>query len=136
MTLPMTRPSGLPPARTTSTVHAPATAAPAHAGAPRWLKPFIIGGLLLALGMPASVLLSRSMLAAAVMGEQSGSKAALICTGGEGRALDSSSITGWLFGGSYFQCGEWETRDARVQRERDQAEANYLARERARLQSP
>lgn len=90
---------------------------------------------MLALGMPASVLMARSMLAQSVLSEPGNATAALICTGGEGRALDGSNLMGWLFGGSYFQCGNWETRDARVQRERDQAEVNYLARERARQQT-
>jgi hypothetical protein len=99
---------------------------------PRWVKGVVIGGVLLAVAMPVSVLLSRSMLVQAVLAEESGSKAAMVCTGGDARARDDSGVLGWLFGGSYFQCGDWETRDARVQRERDQYEANYLARQRAR----
>ena len=50
--------------------------------------------------------------------------------------IDFFRYMGWLFGGSYFSCGEWETREARVQRERDQAQANFLARERARQGLP
>lgn len=103
---------------------------------PRWAKGVVIGGVLLAIGMPVTVLMSRSMLVQEALAEQSGSKAAMVCTAGEGRAMDGSSLTGWLFGGSYFSCGEWETREARVQRERDQAQANYLARERARQGLP
>lgn len=102
---------------------------------PRWLKGFVIGGVLLALAMPAAVLMSRSMFVQEVLAEQSSSKAAMVCTAGDARAVDSSSVFGWLFGGSYFRCGDWETREARVQRERDQALANYMARERARQQA-
>ncbi|MFG6429365.1 hypothetical protein [Roseateles sp. LYH14W] len=101
---------------------------------PRWAKGFVIGGVLVAIAMPASVLLSRSMLVQSALAEQSSSKAAMICTGGEGRAVDGSSLMGWLFGGSYFHCGDWETREARQQRERDRDQANFLAREKARLQ--
>lgn len=103
-------------------------------GLPRWAKGTAIGGVMLALAMPASVLLSRSMLVQDALMQQSGSKAAMICTAGEGRATDGSSLTGWLFGGSYFSCGDWETREARVQRERDRDQANFLARERAKRQ--
>jgi hypothetical protein len=111
---------------------AQAAKAAAAPGLPRWAKGFVIGGLLLAAGMPLTVLMSRSMLEQEAMAEQSSSKAAMICTGGEGRALDDSSLMGWLFGGSYFHCGDWETREARQQRDRAQSEANYLARQRAR----
>lgn len=106
----------------------------AQDGLPGWAKGMVIGGLLLAVAMPASVLLSRSMLVQDALAAQSNSKAALLCTAGEGRALDDSSLLGWLFGGSYFACGDWETRDARVQRERDRDQANFLARERAKQQ--
>ena len=102
---------------------------------PRWAKGVVIGGVLLAVAMPAAVLLSRSMLVQEALAAESGSKAAMVCTAGEGRAIDDSSLTGWLFGGSYFRCGDWETREARVQRERTQYEANYLAREKARQQA-
>jgi hypothetical protein len=105
-------------------------------GLPRWAKGVVIGGVLLAAAMPATVLMSRSMLVQEALAEQSSSKAAMICTGGDARAVDDSSITGWLFGGSFFSCGDWETRDARVQRERDQAHNNYMARERARQGLP
>ncbi len=101
-------------------------------GLPRWAKGVVIGGVLLAAAMPASVLLSRSMLVQETLAAESGSKAAMVCVGGNARAIDGSSVFGWLFGGSYFSCGDWETREARLQRERDQAQANYLARERAR----
>lgn len=101
-------------------------------GLPRWAKGVVIGGLLLAIAMPAGVLMSRSMLVQQMLAEQSSSKAAMVCTAGQARAVDDSSVMGWLFGGSYFSCGDWETREARVQRERDQAQANFLARERAR----
>lgn len=106
--------------------------APQEQGLPRWAKGVVIGGVLLAMAMPASVLMSRSMLVQEALAEQSSSKAAMVCTAGEGRAVDSSSLGGWLFGGSYFSCGDWETRETRVQRERDQAQANYMAREKAR----
>ena len=110
-------------------------AQPAPAGPlPRWAKNFVIGGVLLAVAMPAAVLMSRSMLVQKILTEESSSKAAMVCTAGDAHAADSSSLLGWLFGGSYFQCGEWETREARQQRERDQEQANYLARERAKLQ--
>jgi len=102
---------------------------------PRWAKGFVIGGVLLAIAMPTSVLLSRSMLVQSALEEQSSSKAAMICTGGEGRAVDGSSLMGWLFGGSYFHCGDWETREARQQRERDRDHANFMAREKARQQN-
>lgn len=102
---------------------------------PRWAKGVVIGGVLLAVAMPASVLLSRSMLVQAALAEQGTSKAAMICTGGEGRAVDGSSLLGWLFGGSYFHCGGWETREARQQRDRDRDQASFLARERARQQN-
>ncbi|MFG6459207.1 hypothetical protein [Roseateles sp. BYS96W] len=109
------------------------TAIPArNAGLPRWAKGVVIGGVLLAVAMPASVLLSRSMLVQETLAAESGSKAAMVCVGGNARAIDGSSVFGWLFGGSYFSCGDWETREARLQRERDQAQANYLARERAK----
>ncbi len=111
----------------------PAVAA-AEPALPRWAKRVVIGGVLLTLGMPAAVLLSRSMLVQEVLAEQSSSKAAMICTDGDARAVDGSSVLGWLFGGAYFSCGDWETREARVQRERAQSEANYLARERAKQQ--
>ncbi|HEY9107755.1 MAG TPA: hypothetical protein VIN58_13835 [Roseateles sp.] len=107
-------------------------AATAQDGLPRWAKGFVIGGLLLAVAMPASVLLSRSMLVQEALAAESSSKAAMVCTAGDARAVDDSSITGWLFGGSFFSCGDWETREARVQREKDQAHNNYMARERAR----
>jgi len=99
---------------------------------PRWAKGLVIGGVLLALAMPATVLMSRSMLVQEALAQESASKAVLHCTAGEGRALDDSNPIAWLFSGSYFSCGDWETRDARVQRDRDQAQANYMARERAR----
>ncbi|WP_457424381.1 hypothetical protein [Roseateles sp. P5_E7] len=111
-------------------------AARAQDGLPRWAKGVVIGGVLLAVAMPATVLMSRSMLVQEALAEQSSSKAAMICTGGDARAVDDSSITSWLFGGSFFSCGDWETRDARVQRERDQAHNNYMARERARQGLP
>lgn len=123
-TLPLNRPQ--PQARL-----APA---PATQGLPRWAKGVVIGGVLLAVAMPASVLISRSMLVQAALIEESSSKAAMVCTGGEGRAVDSSSLGGWLFGGSYFSCGDWETREARQQRDRDRDQANYMAREKARQQ--
>ncbi|MCF8203621.1 MAG: hypothetical protein K9J82_00985 [Methylotenera sp.] len=112
------------------------TAAPAPAGLPRWAKGVVIGGVLLAMAMPLTVLMSRSMIVQEALAEQSSSKAAMVCTAGDARAVDGSSLMGWLFGGSYFSCGEWETREARVQRERDQAQANFLARERARQGLP
>lgn len=109
-----------------------ATLPPASGALPRWAKGFVIGGVLLALAMPGAVLMSRSMLVQEALAEQSSSKAAMVCTAGEGRAVDDSSLMGWLFGGSYFHCGDWETREARLQRERDQAHNNYMARERAK----
>lgn len=114
--------------------HAAGHASPAGSlnRAARWAKGVVIGGVLLAIAMPVSVLMGRSMLVQEALAEQSSSKAAMVCTAGEARAVDGSSLTGWLFGGSYFSCGDWETREARVQRERDQAQANFLARERAR----
>ena len=124
-TVPMARPAAPAPRAT------PAPQADT-AGLPRWAKGVVIGGVLLAIAMPVSVLMGRSMLVQEALAEQSGSKAAMVCTAGEARALDGSSLTGWLFGGSYFSCGDWETREARVQRERDQAQANFLARERAK----
>ncbi|MBV8035877.1 hypothetical protein [Roseateles sp.] len=108
--------------------------APATDSLPRWARGVVIGGVLLAVGMPAAVLLSRSVAVQGMLQEQSTSTADLVCTSGEGRANDSSSVFGWLFGGSHVRCSEWETREARQQRERAQAEANYLARERARQQ--
>ena len=99
---------------------------------PVWAKRIAIGGVLLAMAMPATVLMSRSLLVQEALAEQSTSKAVMRCTAGEGRAVDDSSVFGWLFSGSFFSCGDWETRDARVQRERDQAQANYMAREKAR----
>lgn len=99
---------------------------------PVWAKRVAIGGVLLAMAMPATVLMSRSMIVQEALAEQSTSKAVMRCTAGEGRAVDDSSVFGWLFSGSFFSCGDWETRDARVQRERDQAQANYMAREKAR----
>lgn len=108
------------------------TANPPAPGVPRWAKGVVIGGVLLAVAMPASVLLSRSMLVQSALAEESSSKAAMVCTGGKARAVDGSSVGGWLFGGSYFSCSDWETREARQQRDRDQAHNNYMARERAR----
>jgi hypothetical protein len=127
--------AGADPRPPVATLPRPPEAAPRADALPRWAKGVVIGGLLLALAMPASVLLSRSMLVQAALAEQGNSKAAMVCTGGEGRALDDSSLKGWLFGGSYFRCGDWETREARQQRERDRAQASFLARERARQQS-
>lgn len=129
-TVPYTRPAGPPGPR--AALRATPAAPPAAPGLPRWAKGVVVGGVLLAIAMPASVLMSRSMLVQEALAEQSGSKAAMVCTAGEARAVDGSSLAGWLFGGSYFSCGDWETREARVQRERDQAQANFLARERAR----
>ncbi|MBL8275641.1 MAG: hypothetical protein JNL93_03000 [Pelomonas sp.] len=126
-TVPYTRPA---PARATPRATPPVPAA--APGLPRWAKGVVVSGVLLAIAMPASVLMSRSMIVQEALAEQSGSKAAMVCTAGEARAVDGSSLAGWLFGGSYFSCGDWETREARVQRERDQAQANFLARERAR----
>jgi len=123
-TLPYTRPQPTP-SRT-------AASAPASGALPRWAKGFVIGGVLLAIAMPAAVLMSRSMLVQEALAEQSSSKAAMVCTAGEGRANDDSSLLGWLFGGSYFSCGDWETREARQQRDRDRDQANYMARERAK----
>lgn len=102
---------------------------------PRWAKGVVIGGVLLALAMPAAVLMSRSMLVQAALAEQANSRAALLCTAGEARALDGSSVLGWLFGGAYFSCGAWETREARQQRDRERDQASFLARERARQQA-
>lgn len=127
---PATIPDGRRHAATTSA--APAAAAASAPALPRWLKGFVIGGVLLALGMPAAVLMSRSMLVQATLAEESSSRAALVCIGGEAHAVDGSSLLGWLFGGSYFACGDWETREARQQRERDLAHSHYMARERAR----
>ncbi|MDR7268741.1 hypothetical protein J2X20_001370 [Pelomonas saccharophila] len=124
-TLPYQRPQPTP-------ARPAATPAAASGALPRWTKGFVIGGVLLAVAMPASVLMSRSMLVQEALAEQSSSKAAMICTAGEGKAVDDSSLLGWLFGGSYFSCGDWETREARVQRDRDRDQANYMARERAK----
>jgi hypothetical protein len=107
-------------------------AAVAREGLPRWAKGFVIGGVLLALAMPATVLLSRSMLVQEVLTQESASKAAMVCIGGQARAVDGSSVAGWLFSGSYFSCGDWETREARQQRERDVAHNNYMARQKSR----
>lgn len=112
----------------------PQPAAAASQSLPRWAKRVVIGGVLLAIAMPASVLMSRSMLVQSMLQDQGSSSAALVCTAGEGRANDGSSLFGWLFGGSHFQCSEWETREARQQRERELYEANYLARQRAKQQ--
>lgn len=123
-----------------ATVARPASKTSTQGGAawqdalPDWAKGVVIGGVLLALGMPVTVLMSRSMLVQSALAEQSTSKAAMLCTAGEGRAMDDSSLIGWLFGGSYFACGDWETREARVQRERDRDHASYMARERAKQQ--
>lgn len=133
-TLPLTRP-GPSTARTAAPARPAVAAAPASDSLPRWAKGVVIGGVLLAAGMPAAVLMSRSMLVQEALAEQSSSKAAMVCTAGEGLAMDNSSLIGWLFGGSYFHCGDWETREARQQRERSQYEANYLARQRARQQA-
>ncbi len=124
----------LPYKRPDQATRRPAAApAPAPSNAlPRWAMGFVIGGVLLAIAMPLSVLMSRSMIVQEALAEQSGSKAAMVCTAGEGKALDDSSLMGWLFGGSYFSCGDWETREARVQRDRDRDQANYMARERAK----
>lgn len=112
---------------------APPRAEPAPAPVyPVWVKRFVIGGVLLAIAMPVTVLMSRSMLVQTVLTEESSSTAAMVCTAGTAEPRDGSSLLGWLFSGSYFQCGDWETREARVQRAREQAEANYLARQRAR----
>lgn len=129
-------PQAAPPAAKAQPVAGPRAqgAAVASEPLPRWAKGFVIGGVLVAVAMPASVLMSRSMLVQSALAEQSSSKAAMICTGGEGRAVDGSSLMGWLFGGSYFHCGDWETREARQQRERDRDHANFMAREKARLQ--
>jgi hypothetical protein len=113
----------------TPRAQAPAVAAQ---GLPRWAKGVVAGGVLLALAMPATVLLSRSMLVQEVLMQESSSTAAMVCTGGEARAVDSSSLSGWLFSGSYFSCGDWETREARQQRERDLAHNNYMARQKSR----
>ena len=107
-------------------------APPASNALPRWAKGVVISGVLLAVAMPAAVLMSRSMIVQEALTEQSSSKAAMVCTAGEGKAVDDSSLLGWLFGGSYFSCGDWETREARVQRDRDRDQANYMARERAK----
>lgn len=129
------RPAAPPaPASTSRARPAPAPVVKAD-GLPTWAKGVVIGGVLLAVAMPATVLMSRSMLVQEALAAESGSKAAMICTGGNARAVDDSSIMGWLFGGSFFSCGEWETRDARVQRERDQAHNNYMAREKLRQQN-
>ena len=129
-------PSGAAPAPATPprAPAAPRANGPAVAaeGLPRWAKGVVAGGVLLALGMPATVLLSRSMLVQEVLAQESSSKAAMVCTGGEARAVDGSSIAGWLFSGSYFSCGDWETREARQQRERDLAHNNYMARQKSR----
>ncbi|MBI3346426.1 MAG: hypothetical protein HY020_04345 [Burkholderiales bacterium] len=126
-TVPFQRPPSAAAAR-------PLTPPPSPA-LPRWAKGFVIGGVLLAVAMPVSVLMSRSMLVQQVLAEESSSKAAMVCTGGDARAVDDSSVMGWLFGGSYFSCGDWETREARQQRDRDRDQANYMAREKARLQA-
>lgn len=105
-------------------------------GLPRWAKGVVIGGVLLAVAMPASVLMSRSMLVQEALAAESGSKAAMVCTAGDAKAVDDSSVVGWLFSGSFFSCGDWETREARQQRERDRAHNNYMARERARQGLP
>lgn len=107
---------------------------PAPERLPGWARGVVIGGVLLAIAMPATVLMSRSMLVQEALSEQSTSKAAMVCTAGEARALDGSSLLGWLFGGAYFHCGDWETREARQQRERDRDQASFLARERAKQQ--
>lgn len=129
-TVPMKRPATAT-ASTPLARQAPA-AAPAPAALPRWALGVVIGGVVLAVAMPVSVLMSRSMLVQEALAAEGTSKAALVCTAGEARAVDGSSVSGWLFGGSFFSCGEWETREARVQRDRDRAQANYMARERAR----
>lgn len=125
------RPAAPPAKAPTAVARAQRPDATAHA-LPRWAKGVVAGGVLLALAMPATVLLSRSMLVQQVLAQESSSKAAMVCTGGQARAVDGSSITGWLFGGSYFSCGDWETREARQQRERDQAHNHYMARQKSR----
>jgi hypothetical protein len=129
-------PRGRAPAVPTRAAPRPAAAtAAAEPPLPRWAKRFVIGGLLLAIAMPLTVLMSRSMLVQTALTDELNLKAAMVCTAGEGRALDGSSLLGWLFGGSYFQCGDWETREGRIQRDREQAEANYLAREKTRREA-
>ncbi len=127
-----TVPFGEQAGRRAATAAPVATATPASDALPRWIKGFVIGGVLLAVAMPASVMLSRSMLVQTALASESSSRAAMVCTAGDARAVDGSSLLGWLFSGSYFSCGDWETREARQQRERDQYEANYMAREKAR----
>jgi hypothetical protein len=129
-----TVPFARPPSPNATAARPSAPAAPSSA-LPRWAKGFVIGGVLLAVGMPASVLMSRSMLTQEALAAESTSKAAMVCTGGDARAVDDSSVIGWLFGGSFFSCGDWETREARVQRDRDRDQANYMAREKARQQA-
>ncbi|MFG6416666.1 hypothetical protein ACG02S_22475 [Roseateles sp. DC23W] len=126
--------NGARPAERPAAAQVPNTQPAAPDALPRWAKGAVIGGVLLAVAMPTSVLLSRSMLVQSALLEQSSSKAAMVCTAGEGRALDGSGLLGWLFGGSYFHCGDWETREARQQRDRDRDQANFMARERAKQQ--
>lgn len=134
-------PRGAPPARTPASRSAATPPLRAEGAArrpdalPRWVKGVVIGGVLLALTMPAAVLMSRSMLVQAALAEQSNSTAVLVCTSGKARAFDGSSVLGWLFGGAYFSCSAWETREARQQRDRERDQANFLARERARQQA-
>ncbi|MFT7721951.1 MAG: hypothetical protein QM788_03830 [Roseateles sp.] len=108
---------------------APQPAAAPPQRLPGWARGVVIGGLLLAAGMPLTVLMSRSMLEQEALTDASNSQASMVCTSGSARAVDGSSLRGWLFGGSVFSCGAWETREARLQRERDQVHSNYMARQ-------
>lgn len=100
----------------------------------RSLKRFVVGCCVTGLALPAGVLMLRSVQATEALGASQNSQSVLACVGGFSTAADASGLVSWLFSGSVFRCNDWETREARVQRERDQAEANYLARLRQRQQ--
>ncbi|MEJ6003817.1 hypothetical protein [Paucibacter soli] len=97
-----------------------------------WLKLSAWSCVAVVVLVPILVTTARLMQTNEVLTKEGQSGAVMICKNGTTSAADDSSIWSWLFGGSAFRCRDWETLEGRKQREKDQSEANYLARERAK----
>lgn len=85
--------------------------------------------------VPLIVVLARESKRSEVLMQEQSSNADLTCTAGDVNARNSDNLWTWLTGGSDFRCENWETRDARKQRERELAEQRWKAREEARKQN-
>lgn len=81
------------------------------------------------------VTMARENLKTNTLQREQQSSATLICIDGVGKAANSKNAWTWLTGGHSFQCKNWETLDAKRDRERAAEQARILAREKMARQS-